>query len=165
MLLFNNCGTSECRVEKIYFANRKVLKEKCWDENKLIWVKMYYDSGNTIQSEVIFINDTLAEGQQFTENGILHSKGNYVYHNARNYDICYKTGIHFYYDFNGKLKSEVTYKRGIKEGKCVYYKNDEKESEGYFRKDNEDGIWLYYTATGEVKKYYRNGLEIDSIIN
>jgi len=67
----------------------------------------------------------------------------------------------FYFE-NGALRSEGSYKDGLKVGKWKYFFIEGKlEQEGRYVSDNPDGLWIWYYEDGQIRKEeeYVRGLE------
>ncbi len=61
---------------------------------------------------------------------------------------------------NGQIKSEVSYRNGIRAGAwIVWHKNGQKKEEGLIRDGIETGEWTFWDEDGnitEIKKYDSN---------
>jgi len=61
---------------------------------------------------------------------------------------------------NGQIKSEVSYKNGIRDGGwIVWHENGQKKEEGLIRDGIESGEWTFWDEDGnitEIKKYDSN---------
>lgn len=69
-----------------------------------------------------------------------------------------------YYD-NGKIKSEIHYKNGKKDGlEILWYKSGKKWIETHYKNGNLEGYFIEWDSSGkEVSvKHYKNGLENES---
>ncbi|MBN8702040.1 MAG: hypothetical protein J0M08_03185 [Bacteroidetes bacterium] len=82
-------------------------------------------------------------------NGVLKMKGEYA--------GGLRQGQWFAWYEDGKLWSECFYTNGLRDGaNIVYYPNEIKRYEGFFKDDKPTGVWKFYDETGkltEEKKY------------
>ncbi len=136
---------------KYYFADKKIKEVGSFlEDNRTGTWKDYHDNGKLF-SESVF-KDGLLEGKAtyYSEEGKLFS------------EVEYKAGDIMKYRFLDKNGKELA-KGENKGGKMVYKKYNSAGflvSEGTFEKNKEEGIWKYYTATGQLSYQlnYKNGL-------
>lgn len=80
--------------------------------------------------------------------------------NLKNGTLHGKTIVWYGWKSGRQVKSEFSYKNGLKNGKYTkWYKNGVKSETGYFKNDIEDGLWTYYYENGQKSNEvnFKNG--------
>jgi hypothetical protein len=107
----------------------------------------YYENGN-LQSEGIYINDTVKNGwyKTYYETGEIQEE--------KNYKLGKKEGLQKTYFKNEKLERTVTFKNGIQEGEAVgYYENGKRKLQGFWKNGKGYGNAIYYYPDGKLQHY------------
>jgi antitoxin component YwqK of YwqJK toxin-antitoxin module len=188
--------TQEFKEEKLYYNNGKIKEEGLLQMGQRTgtWIfytpegiksaeidyykdmlhglnKVYYDDGKTVMEEYNYwANQRHSWFAEYYENSLPRLKG--FYHSNQ------KDSIWQYFYEDGKLKSEVKYKKGILEGIISFYTpkgeqtvkngfgyivnyhdNNMKKSEGKVENGLEHGLWTYYFPNGKKSSegHYING--------
>jgi len=152
LLMFRAKYNQGVLVELSYLDRMKQMLPPLQVTNETKEIVAYYPTG--ARSAVIQL-----------KNGLNHGKTIYYYPNGQvSMEIQYEAGVYnglfqSYYS-NGKLKKSTLFTSGLMEGHHTsYYANGNKQMEGDYLMNQEDGKWQYYDATGKPTELlvYENG--------
>lgn len=149
-VLVEDVNTEQIEVKTEYFKSAKVKSLKGYKRGVLEGNSVEFDSlGHMVSAEVY-------------KNGILASKGG-IFDSLGLRDGAWKD---FYPD--GSLKSEGTYKHGLKYGNWLFYhENGQKSQTGaYGDQELPKGQWIWYYENGQLKRQenFLNGLEEGQLV-
>lgn len=135
-----------CQKKTEYYSNGKIYSIAC-----------YNDSGKPEGIKTRYYENGIIMEKSFFFNGVQDSTYQYFEKDGTllmesSYKVGKKEGIEIWYFSNGRIQKKIGYQNGVQAGTATYfYSNGNIESTGEYFNDARNGKWYFYYKNGSLK--------------
>ena len=142
-------------TNKLYNKKGKLIREERFKHDTLLYIRdiHYYKNGNMYFERYLSFNSDSLKTFPFLNSKVASLSPRLNWNVELSVKNLKSTGKYIEYFKSGKLSSEIPLINNISEGIGKgYYDDGSLYFEGTYSKDKEDGMFTYYSATGQITK-------------